>query len=86
MFKEPTMAIVWLMTPAMVAISGFCAGLALHAISTICREAVFVFLRRTLEPDVQTRQGKHVRSGLHERAAGRTTSGAGHNGRSALPS
>jgi hypothetical protein len=50
MYEGPTMAIVWLMTPAMVAIGGFCAGLAFHAISRLCREAVFVFLRCTSEP------------------------------------
>jgi GNAT superfamily N-acetyltransferase len=39
------MAIVWLMTPAIVAIGGFCAGLGFHVMSKFGREAVFVFLR-----------------------------------------
>jgi hypothetical protein len=42
------MAIVWLMTPAIVAIGGFCAGLGFHVMSKFGGEAVFVFLRYTL--------------------------------------
>jgi GNAT superfamily N-acetyltransferase len=42
------MAIVWLMTAAIVAIGGFCAGLGFHAMSKFGGEAVFVFLRYTL--------------------------------------
>src|SRR5512144_2273814 len=39
------MAIVWLLTPAIVAIVGFCAGLGF--MSKCGREAVFVILRYT---------------------------------------